>query len=279
MPPQLHDLDLYLRRLGYDAPPPPTLDALRELQLRHVSTFAFETLAALTHAPVAIDLPSLQRKLLHDGRGGYCYELNRLFLALLQALGYDARGLTGRVVMGGAEDALPARTHLFVQATVEGVPYLADVGFGSMVPTGPLRLDSEQAQSTPHEDYRISRRDDGYILRARVGEEWRGLYVFDLQPTAEIDYVVGNWYVSTHPESPFRGQLYAARMGPGLRKTLRNGSYAVHRLGAPSERWELESADAVLAVLRDELGITLPDDPKVYAAIAKKLAAAPGRTG
>lgn len=272
MTPQLQDLDLYLRRLGYATAPAPTLDTLRDLQLRHSSTFAFETLAALLHAPVAVDLPSLQRKLLHDGRGGYCYELNRLFLALLQDLGFQARGVTGRVVMGGPEDALPARTHLFVQATVAGVPYLADVGFGSMVPTGPLRLDSEQPQATPHEDYRVSRFDEGYILRARVGGEWRGLYVFDLQPTAEIDYVVGNWYVSTHPESPFRGQLYAARMGPGLRKTLRNGSYAVHRLGAASERRELEDADAVLAVLRDELGIRVPQDPSVHEAITRRLA-------
>lgn len=272
MTPQLHDLDLYLHRLGYDAAPAPTLDTLRELQLRHTSTFAFETLAALLHAPVAVDLRSLQQKLLHDGRGGYCYELNRLFLALLQDLGFEARGVTGRVVMGGPEDALPARTHLFVQATVAGAPYLADVGFGSMVPTGPLRLDSEQAQATPHGDYRVSRFGEGYILRARVGDEWRGLYVFDLQATAEIDYVVGNWYVSTHPESPFRGQLFAARMGPGVRKTLRNGSYAVHRLGAASERWELEDADAVLAVLRDELGIRVPQDPSVHEAITRRLA-------
>ncbi|NUO74734.1 MAG: arylamine N-acetyltransferase [Lysobacter sp.] len=272
MTPQLQDLDLYLRRLGYATAPAPTLDTLRDLQLRHTSTFAFETLAALLHAPVAVDLPSLQRKLLHDGRGGYCYELNRLFLALLQDLGFEARGVTGRVVMGGPEDALPARTHLFVQATVAGVPYLVDVGFGSMVPTGPLRLDSEQPQATPHEDYRVNRFGEGYILRARVGDEWRGLYVFDLQPAAEIDYVVGNWYVSTHPESPFRGQLYAARMGPGLRKTLRNGSYAVHRLGAASERRELEDADEVLAVLRDELGIRVPQDPSIHEAIARRLA-------
>lgn len=272
MPPQLQQLDTYLQRLGYAAAPAPTLDTLRELQQRHTAAFAFETLSTLLRAPVPVDLPSLQRKVLLDGRGGYCYELNRLFLALLQDLGYDARGLTGRVVMGGPEGALPARTHMMVLVTIEGVRYLADVGFGGLVPTAPLRLDSEEVQATAHEDYRLSRRDGDYLLHAEVGGEWRGLYVFDLTPPAEIDYVVGNWYVSTHPDSPFLGQLFAARTGPGIRKTLNAGSFAIHRSGEPSERHELPDADAVIAVLRDELGIRVPDDPAVRAAIERRLA-------
>lgn len=272
MPSQLQHLDIYLKRLGYAAAPAPTLDTLRELQQRHTAAFAFETLSTLLRMPVLVDLPSLERKLLQDGRGGYCYELNRLFLALLQDLGYDARGLTGRVVMGGPEDALPARTHMMLLVTVEDVRYLVDVGFGGMVPTAPLDLDSDEVQATAHEDYHLTRHNGDYILRAEVGGEWRGLYVFDLAPPAEIDYVVGNWYVCTHPDSPFLGQLFAARTGPGIRKTLNAGSFAIHRSGEPSERRELPDADAVIAVLRDELGVRVPDDPAVHEAIERRLA-------
>ncbi|KRD32041.1 MULTISPECIES: arylamine N-acetyltransferase [unclassified Lysobacter] len=268
----LQYLDLYLQRLGYDAPPAPTLDTLRELQRRHTATFAFETLATFLGEPVPIDLASLQRKVLHEGRGGYCYELNRLFLALLQDLGFVARGLTARVVMGGPEEAPTARTHMFVLATLDGLEYLADVGFGGMVPTAPLRLDTQAPQSTPHEDYRLARIDGGYALRAKVGEEWRPMYVFDLTPAQEVDYVVGNWYVSTHPESPFQGRMFAARTGDGIRKTLSDGSYAVHRLGQPSQRRELADADEVMAVLRDELGIRIADAATLRAAIVKRLA-------
>ena len=71
---------LYLQRLGYAAPPPPTLQTLQDLQLRHVCTFAFESLSTLLRLPVPIDLPSVEQKVLLDGRGGYCYELNQLFL-------------------------------------------------------------------------------------------------------------------------------------------------------------------------------------------------------
>lgn len=261
--PFMLDLQRYLERLGYASAPAATLDNLRELQRRHTTEFAFETLSTMLRVPVEVEPAAIQDKLLHQGRGGYCFELNRLFLLLLQALGFDARGLTGRVVMGGPEDALPARTHMLVLVTLEGVRYITDVGFGGMVPTGPLLLDSEAEQATPHEAYRLSHVDGTYTLRARVADSWRAMYVFDLQTVADIDYVVGNWYVCTHPDSPFLGQMIAARTGPGLRKTLNNGSFAIHRLGQASERVQLDSVDEVLRVLRDEFGIRPPEHPEL----------------
>lgn len=272
MSPRLQDITTYLQRLGYPSAPPPTLDSLRELQRRHTAEFPFETLATLLRMPVPIGLASLERKLLHEGRGGYCFELNRMFLALLQQLGYDARGLTGRVLMGGPEDALPARTHLLVLVTIEGVRYIADVGFGGMVPTAPLRLDTDEAQATPHEFYRVQPRDGQYVLRAQVGEEWRAMYVFDLQRQVDIDFEVANWYVSAHPESPFLGQLFVARTGEGLRKTFNNGSFAVHRLGQDSARRELTDADSVIEVLGTEFGIQVPAHPQLHEAIEHLLA-------
>lgn len=261
--PFMLDLQRYLERLGCASVPAATLDNLRELQRRHTTEFAFETLSTMLRVPVEVEPAAIQDKLLHQERGGYCFELNRLFLLLLQALGFDARGLTGRVVMGGPEDALPARTHMLVLVTLEGVRYITDVGFGGMVPTGPLLLDSEAEQATPHEAYRLSYVDGTYTLRARVADSWRAMYVFDLQAVADIDYVVGNWYVCTHPDSPFLGQMIAARTGPGLRKTLNNGSFAIHRLGQASERVQLDSVDEVLRVLREEFGIRPPEHPEL----------------
>lgn len=270
--PFMLDLDTYLKRLGYSSAPPPTLETLRELQLRHTAEFPFETLSTMLHAPVHVDRPTVQDKLLRQGRGGYCFELNQLFLLLLQALGFEARGLTGRVVMGGPEDAQTARTHMLVLVTLEGVRYIADVGFGGMVPTGPLLLDSEAEQATPHEPYRLTLVDGTYTLRALVSGSWRAMYVFDLQATVDIDYTVGSWYVSTHPDSPFLGQLIVARTGHRLRKTLNNGSFAIHRLGEASERMQLRDVDAVLEVLRDEFAIQVPEHPRLRAIIERLIA-------
>jgi N-hydroxyarylamine O-acetyltransferase len=261
--PQLANVALYLQRLGYDAPPPPTLETLRELQLRHTSVFPFESLSTLLQVPVPIDLASVERKVLHEGRGGYCYELNNMFLALLHQLGYEARGITGRVVMGGPEDALTARTHRLSVLTLDGTRYITDVGFGGMVPTTPLRLDTEDEQPTPHEPYRITHHEGSYTLRAKVSGEWRALYIFDLQPQSDIDYEIGNWYVSTHANSPFLGQLMVARTGEGLRRTLNNGSYALHRMGAESERRQITDADELIELLQSEFGIRLPQHPEL----------------
>lgn len=271
IPSPLEDSDFYLQRLGYTAAPPPTLDTLRELVRRHVQDFPFETLSTFLRLPVPIDLPSLERKLLHDRRGGYCYELNRLFLALLRHLGFDARALAGRVVMGGPEDAIPPRTHMALLVNVDGTPYLADVGFGGMVPTAPLRLDTEEVQTTPHEPYRLVRQGDTYLLRAEVAGEWRAMYRFDLQPQEEIDLELGNWYVATHPDSSFHGRLTAARAGTGLRKTLQGGRFTVHRLGAASEHCNLQRADEVIAVLGDEFGIRVQALPGLHAALERLL--------
>ncbi|MFC6339975.1 arylamine N-acetyltransferase [Pseudomonas sp. CCM 7891] len=269
--PRLAHSRLYLQRLGYDTPPAPTLQTLRSLQLRHVSTFAFETLSSLLHAPVPIDVSSVEQKVLFDGRGGYCYELNQLFLALLQELGFDARGITGRVVMGGPPDALTSRTHRLSLVTVDGVRYISDVGFGGMVPSSPLQLDTEAPQATAHEPYRLSLKEDKYTLWAQVAGEWRGLYVFDLQPQSRIDYEVGNWYVSTHPESLFLGQLKVALLAPGLRQTLNNGYYAVHYLDRDSEKRAIQDVDELMALLQDNFGIRLPEHPQLRASLERLL--------
>jgi N-hydroxyarylamine O-acetyltransferase len=134
---------------------------------------------------------------------------------LLQSLGFEARGISGRVVMGQPEGAWTARTHRLSLVTLDGARYISDVGFGGMVPTAPLLLDTADEQPTPHESYRIEQHVDGYTLSARVADEWRAMYIFDLQRQEDIDYAVGNWYVSTHPESPFARQLMVARTGEG----------------------------------------------------------------
>ncbi|MGJ7515585.1 arylamine N-acetyltransferase family protein [Pseudomonas baetica] len=267
--PRLMNPTLYLQRLGFDAPPAPTLETLRQLQLRHTGTFPFENLATLSGEPVLIDLPSIERKVLHEGRGGYCYELNKLYLHLLQELGFDARGISGRVVMGQPEGAWTARTHRLSLVTLDGVRYITDVGFGGMVPTAPLLLESTAEQLTPHESYRIEQHADGYTLRARVGDEWRAMYIFDLQRQEDIDYTVGNWYVSTHPESSFARQLMVARTGEGWRRTLNNGSFVIHRMGRDSERRQVTDVQDLVALLEGEFNIRVPVNATLLHTLAR----------
>ena len=267
--PRLTNLHLYLQRLGFDAPPAPTLDTLRRLQLRHTGVFPFENLSTICGEAVLIDLPSVEQKVLHGGRGGYCYELNNLFLALLLELGFEARGISGRVVMNQPEGSWTARTHRLTLVNIDGVRYITDVGFGGMVPTAPLLLDTDAEQSTPHEPYRIEVQPDGYMLRARVAGEWRPMYLFDLQRQEDIDYTLGNWYVSTHADSTFTQRLMVARTGDGWRRTLNNGSFAIHRMGAESERREVTDVDELIQLLEREFDLRVPNRPQARPALAR----------
>jgi N-hydroxyarylamine O-acetyltransferase len=233
--------------------------------------FPFENLATISGAPVLIDLPSIEEKILVGGRGGYCYELNNLFFALLLELGFDARAISGRVVMNQPEGSWTARTHRLSLVTIDDVRYISDVGFGGMVPTAPLLLDTEAEQATPHEPYRIEKQVDGYMLQAKVAGEWRSMYLFDLQRQEDIDYTIGNWYVSTHPESPFSQRLMVARTGEGWRKTLNNGSFAVHRMGANSERREVTQVDELIELLAREFALHLPDLPHTRQSLARMI--------
>ncbi len=195
-----------------DAPPPRTLAGLTLLQQRHNALLPFETLSCLLRDAVPIDLDSVQRKLLDERRGGYCFELNGGLLALLQALGFDAQPLSARVLLAAQDGELTARTHLLLRVDVDSDAWLVDAGFGSLTPTVPLRLHDPQPQATPHERYLLQRlHDEGdFVLSAESNDGWRAMYRFDLQAPAPIDNVVGNWYVCTHPDSSFPGQLRVA---------------------------------------------------------------------
>src|SRR5689334_9048986 len=132
------DLDAYFERIGYTGAGTPTLDTLRVILLRHTEAIAFENLDPLLRRRVRLDAASLERKLVRDGRGGYCFEHNLLLRHALEGIGFAVTGLAARVIWNAPEGALRPRTHMLLRVQVEGTPYLADVGFGGQTLTGPL---------------------------------------------------------------------------------------------------------------------------------------------
>jgi N-hydroxyarylamine O-acetyltransferase len=239
------DLPRYLSRIGYDGPIAPTLEVLAALQAAHIAAIPFEAIDALTGAGIDIAAEAVDAKLIVAGRGGYCFEQNGLFLRVLQATGFAAEGLLGRVRWVLADDAPPTpRTHMVVRVMLDGRPWLADVGFGAAVPPVPLAMDITAPQATPHESYRIARRGDAWQVSALLGEEWATLYLIDDVPPPAIDYVLGNWYTSTHPDSHFRNQLVAARTTAEARYGLRDNRLSIRFADGRTERRYL-SADEI----------------------------------
>ncbi|MDR5882649.1 arylamine N-acetyltransferase [Caballeronia sp. LZ032] len=268
------DLAAYFMRIGFSAAarPAATLDTLRALHLLHPQAIPFENLDVLLGRSVRLDLASIQRKLVTQERGGYCYEHNLLLRSVLRALGFRVRSFAGRVLWGreGNHDVsnLPARTHMLLLVDLDEGTYLADVGFGGMVLSAPLVFETGLEQITPHGAFRLENADGAsgqppaFILKALVDGNWASVYHFDLDPQYDADYDMANHFVSTYPQSVFVHNLLAARLAPGVRYGLFNGRLHIHHThddGAPSEARVAASVAELRQILASEIGIRLPD--------------------
>jgi N-hydroxyarylamine O-acetyltransferase len=265
------DVQAYFARIGYSGPRDATLRTLRELHLRHAQSIPFENLNPYLGLAVPLDIATLESKLVRQRRGGYCFEQNLLLGEALRSLGFKVRGLAARVTWNAPQGFVSARTHMLLQLDLEEGPHLADVGFGGMTLTGPLRLVADIEQGTPHEPFRLLAEGPHFVMQAKVRDGWRSLYQFDLQEQVVADYEVTNWYLANHPESRFVRNLVAARPAPDRRLALLNNELAVHHLGGPSERRVLESVAALRDVLENALQIELPNVPHLDAALQRAL--------
>lgn len=265
------DLDAYLARIGYGGPRAASLDVLTEVHRRHPAAVPFENLDPLLRRPVRLDTATLQQKLVHDRRGGYCYEQNLLFRAALTALGFDVHGLAARVLWNAPPDIVRPRSHMLMRVEIDGTSYVADVGFGGLTLTSPLRLDTDAEQPTAHERFRLVPHGRDRTMQARVGNAWKDLYRFGDEEHFLPDYEMANWYTSTHPDSHFLTTLVAARAVDGKRFALMNNQLATHHLNGPTERRTLRNAPEIAAALEDVFEIALPDDAGL-APVLKRLA-------
>jgi N-hydroxyarylamine O-acetyltransferase len=119
-------------------------------------------------------------------------------------------------------------------------------------------------------------------VQARVGGQWKSLYRFDLQAQEEVDIEVLNFYVAEHADSPMRGRLLAARVGPDRRFALRNGTFSTYHLDGRHVQRDLATVAEVRDVLVQVFGIAVPADAALDAALARVLdygAAAPSADG
>ncbi|HEU4324977.1 MAG TPA: arylamine N-acetyltransferase, partial [Roseiflexaceae bacterium] len=261
-------LAAYFKRIGYEGDGAPTLATLRAIHHAHATTIAFENLTPLMRQPVNLDLPALLDKLVASGRGGYCFEQNLLLRHVLTALGFRVTGLAARVRWNVPDGVVTARGHMLLRVDLADGPYLADVGFGGLTLTAPLRLAPDLVQQTPHEPFRLVEHGAGYALQGQVGGEWRPVYTFELQEQHQPDYEVSSWYLSNHPRSHFITSLIVARPDTGRRYALHNNQLSVHQLGGPSERRTLATVDELCATLERDFRITLPDRAALATALA-----------
>jgi N-hydroxyarylamine O-acetyltransferase len=253
------NLNAYFERIGFVGSIAPNLLTLQALHLAHPMSIPFEDLDPLMGKTPRLDPQSLEQKLIRDRRGGWGYEQNILFLRALRTLEIPATAHAARVLLGRKAGVTTPRTHMVLIADLGGVPYLADVGFGGMVLTAPLRLRADAEQETPHGTFRITGDDPEHTVEAKVGEAWRALYRFSTEPEHEVDLEVSNWYAATSPDAFLRNTLLVDRPAKGgVRNVLYNGELRTWTPGGQREKRKLATVAEMKEVLTTTFGVTLP---------------------
>ncbi|MBL4621874.1 MAG: arylamine N-acetyltransferase [Immundisolibacteraceae bacterium] len=264
------DLDAYFQRIDDTGSREPTLETLNRIIFAHVKTIPFENLDILLGQPISVEPPDIERKLVHNRRGGYCFEQNSLLYEVLLELGYAVQMLSARVRLQRPRSFTPPRTHLFLRVEIEGVSWLADVGVGALSPTCALQLTLDTPQQTPHETRRFvsagqwqgfdQRAPDAVLFhQVLFGDNWEDVCEFTLEPMHPIDRELGNWFTSAHPESHFRHRLVVARADASGRVTLLNRVLTHRDAGGAAVSRTLDSDDAILQALRDDFGLNFAD--------------------
>lgn len=244
------DLDAYCARIGYDGPREATLATLHALHALHPAAIPFEAIDVLLGRGVDLAPAMVERKLIQQRRGGYCFEQNGLFQRVLTAFGFEVEALLARVLRNQPAGGPPLpRTHMTLRVTLGGEPWLADVGFGGCVMTAPLHMATEAPQPTPHEDFRLASAGRELVLGVRLEKGWEALYSIAPEPQLDVDLAVANWFTATHPASPFRAKLMVARSGPEARYALCDNRLTIRRADGVEQR--LLDADQMELALRD----------------------------
>jgi N-hydroxyarylamine O-acetyltransferase len=244
----------YLKRIDYAGSTAPTPETLQALHRAHLLAVPFENLDIHLGRTIACDEARFLHKIVHDRRGGFCYELNGAFAALLRALGFKVTLLSARVTRADGSDG-PEFDHLTLRVDLEE-PWLADVGFGEGF-LEPLRLKPGVEQPQIGRIYRLTDAECVFRLEVMTDDKWKTEYSFTLQPRQLSDFAAMCHYHQSSPDSHFtRNRICSMATAEG-RITLSNDKLIETRHGIREER-VLAGDQEWREKLGDRFGVILP---------------------
>ena len=214
--PLLENVVPYLERIGWQGDIKPDKTTLDALIYAHQRSVPFENLSAcgLTEQN-SLAIPELYKKVVAGRRGGYCFELNGIFMTLLRALGYDAYSCMARVASG---TELRPVMHRAIIVRLDGRQYYCDVGFGGAMAPFAVEL-SARVQSALGENYWVEEAAEEWLVLYRrfdTENEGKPVIVFSTLPFLNEDFTTFHLYCSRNPESAFTE-------GPFLYRRTANG--------------------------------------------------------
>jgi N-hydroxyarylamine O-acetyltransferase len=262
------DFDGYLNRIGLESGGVPTWTAIHRA---HATAIPFENLDSHRGIPVSLAQADLERKLVTQRRGGYCFEHNLLLASAIEHLGLRAEPMLARVRVGGAPaDSRPAG-HLVLRVTDRsGRLWLADVGFGmgTLLDPIPFEPDPDAVQEQSGWHFRVVEDHHELVLQTLTSEGWSDVYGFVPHPSPRIDIEVNNWWICTNPASPFvSGLIASVNHDDGRRDAIVDWSGPLVAMAmSPSSVDTSQQPRSVIPAKLEQFGLpgfTLGDDGRV----------------
>lgn len=249
------DLSSYCRRINYRDETRADVACINDLIRHQLCHIPFENLDVMAGKRISLVPADIVNKVVHDQRGGYCFELNGIFAMALQALGIPFSLALARPLFYPERRA---RTHMVVIAKIDGEQWLCDLGFGSYGPRQAMSLSAaNKIIDQGGETFQLSHEDNGiYRLQAQVQGLWHAQYEFDLAPQEWVDMVPANHFASTHPDSLFVNKLLVLLHTASGRQILFGDQLKITSDGQTSTR--TLSDDERVQVLRDMFGLRVP---------------------
>lgn len=213
------DIQRYLGRINYTGPVDGSAKALFALQEAHYVAVPYENFDILDGKPISLEIPDLYRKIVLERRGGYCFELNGLFAALLRELGYEVTEYFSRYLRD--EPPLPMPRHRVMVAEAQGKRYFVDIGVGGVVPRWPLLMANGQEQKQNNETYRLVQDAIlGNVIQEFRHGDWSSYISFTDDPAYPVDFIAANYWCQHAPESIFNKEPMAAILTADGRVTM-----------------------------------------------------------
>ncbi len=247
-------VEAYLARIGHAGSRAVALDTLTALHRAHLLAVPFENLDIHLGRHIDLAVPRFYEKLMHQRRGGFCYELNGAFASLLASLGFDVTMLSARVAMPDGSFT-PPFDHMTLHVVLDDADILADVGFGDSF-VEPLVLTPGIEQPQADRTFRLTDEGDTLLLEERDGDGWSRMFRFDLTPHTLDEYVPRCEYLQTAPESMFVTRRICSRATPAGRITISDGRLIVTERDHRAET-TLEGEAAVRRALEDHFSIRI----------------------
>lgn len=250
---ELFNLNAYFERIHYRGGSDVSAETLKQLHIAHVMNVPFENLDVYHKKLVSLEVDDLFQKIVINHRGGYCFEMNGLFGAVLEKMGFKVKKHLARVWNNGFENS--GKTHKVLLVEADDQIWLCDVGFGGNGLVAPILFNDGLAQEHYSRTHRIKTDVNyGYLLEFKINDNFVPIYAFTLEECCPADYLIANHYTATHPASFFTQVMMCSLVTEDGRITYLDGVLKIVTKDSSAEK-VIDNRDEIQTVFAKYFGL------------------------